>query len=58
MEHEEQPLTSEEIRQIPQELVDEGFVEWSGEYRNGQKVWRVTDKSRYGDLLVVDASPN
>jgi DNA-binding PadR family transcriptional regulator len=32
------------IRQAMRELIDEGLIEWTGEYRDGQKVWRITDK--------------
>lgn len=35
-----------ELRQAHKELVDEGLIEWTGEYRNGQKVWRITAKGQ------------
>jgi hypothetical protein len=34
------------IRQAHKELVDEGLIEWTGEYRDGQKVWRITAKGQ------------
>ena len=33
-----------EINQALQELKDEGLIEWTGEMRNGQKVYAITAK--------------
>lgn len=32
------------VRQAMRELIDEGLIEWNGEYRNGQKVYVLSAK--------------